>query len=140
MSEKNTEFDGSRIKKEMIRFIKFGIVGLTNNLIYYAVYLLLLHMGIHYVIANIIGFTISVFNAYFWNNKYVFEADSARVWWKTFLKTYISYAGTGIVLSNLLLYVWIDMLGVSELIAPLLNLIITVPVNFLMNRFWAFKK
>lgn len=123
-----------------VQFVKFGIVGLTNNAISYVVYLVLIRLGMHYTPANIIGFTVSVFNSYYWNNKYVFKDEGGRVWWKTFIKTYISYAGTGIVLSNILLFIWIDFFGISAVVAPLINLIITVPINFIVNKFWAYKK
>ena len=123
-----------------VQFVKFGIVGLTNNIICYVVYLILIGLGMHYTPSNIIGFTVSVFNSYYWNNKYVFNDEEVRVWWKAFIKTYISYAGTGIVLSNVLLYFWIDYLGVSSVIAPLINLVITIPINFIVNKFWAYKK
>lgn len=124
----------------LVQFVKFGIVGLTNNAISYVVYLILISLGLHYTPANIIGFTVSVFNSYYWNNKYVFKDEGGRVWWSTFIKTYISYAGTGIVLSNILLYLWIDVLGISAVIAPLINLVITVPINFVVNKFWAYQK
>lgn len=126
--------------KGFVQFVKFGIVGLTNNLICYGVYLVLIGLGVHYTPANIIGFTVSVFNSYYWNNKYVFNDAGGRVWWKTFIKTYLSYAGTGILLSNILLYFWIDVLKISAVVAPLINLIITVPINFLVNKFWAYRK
>lgn len=122
----------------IVQFVKFGVVGIINNFICYFTYIFLLRLGMHYVPANILGFTVSVFNAYYWNNKYVFLTDDSRVWWKALLKTYISYAGTGIVLNNLLLVLWIEMFEVSTFIAPLLNLMLTVPINYLVNRFWAF--
>ena len=82
-------------REKLIQFIKFGLVGVSNNLICYGTYVLLINIGLHYVPSNIIGFSISVFNAFYWNNKYVFsDSDGSRVWWKTFIKTYISYAGT----------------------------------------------
>ena len=139
---------GKRIGKErddaswlsFLQFVKFGIVGVTNSAISYFVYLILIRLGMHYTPANIIGFTVSVLNSFYWNNKYVFEPDAARIWWKTLLKTYISYAGTGIVLSNILLYLWIDVIGINAVVAPLINLLITVPINFFVNKFWAYRK
>lgn len=122
-----------------LQFVKFGIVGVLNNLISYGTYLALWFLGVHYMIANIIGFSVSVFNSYYWNNKYVFSSDKKRVWWKTFFKTYISYAGTGIILSNILLFLWVDKIGISAIISPIINLIITVPINFVVNKFWAYK-
>ncbi len=124
----------------LIQFIQFGFVGILNNFICYVIYLILIKMGLHYTVANIIGFSASVFNAHYWNNKYVFSSDKKRIWWKTLLKTYVSYAGTGIILSNILLFLWINICGIPVFIAPLVNLIITIPINFLMNKFWAYKK
>lgn len=94
--------------------------------------------GIHYTLANIIGVTISVFNSYHWNNKYVFKSENTGG--KIFLKTYISYAGTEIVLSNIMLAIWTEVFGISKVIAPLINLIVTIPINFLINKFWAYKR
>ena len=121
------------------QFFKFALVGLLNTAISYGTYVILVNIGTHYVLANVLGFSLSVFNSYYWNNKYVFVLNRGRVWWKTFLKTYISYAGTGIVLSNILLAFWIDICGVSKFIAPLINLIIIIPINFFINKFWAYK-
>ena len=124
---------------DLLQFIKFGLVGLSNSLISIVIYWGLVYFGVHYVPANIIGFTVSVVNSYYWNNKYVFATSDKRVWWKTFIKTYISYAVTGILLSNVLLYLWVDICKVSRFIAPLINIIIIVPVNFLCNKLWAYK-
>ena len=122
------------------QFIKFGIVGLSNTLISYIIYAILVAININYFIASILGFLISVLNSFYWNNKYVFSSDTKRNLLKVFMKTLISYAGTGLILANILLYVWIDIFLVHELIAPLFNLFITIPLNFLINKFWAYKK
>lgn len=123
----------------ILQFIKFGMVGVLNNLICYIAYLILIKIGLHYTPANVIGFSVSVFNSYYWNNKYVFVTEGKRKWWVTFLKTYISYAGTGIILSNILLFMWIDVMDFNVYIAPIINLIVTIPINFLVNKLWAYK-
>lgn len=127
--------------EKLLQFIKFGLVGVSNSVISYGTYLILLHFGMHYTPANIIGFTVSVFNSYYWNNRYVFKAEEGteRGVVKTFLKTYISYAGTGIVLSNILLVLWVEVLNIPEAIGPILNLCVTIPVNFLVNKYWAYR-
>ena len=123
----------------LLQFVQFGFVGIINNLICYVTYLILIALGMHYTPANIIGFSVSVINSYYWNNKYVFSTENKRIWWKTFLKTYISYAGTGIIFSNILLVLWIEVLHIPEFIAPILNLIFTIPINYLINKLWAYK-
>lgn len=127
-------------KLYMLQFLKFGLVGVLNTVIAYVVYLFFIMVGIHYMFSNLIGFTVSVINSYYWNSRYVFKVDGQRAWWKTLAKTYISYAGTGIVLSSLLLFLWVDVFGIMEEVAPLLNLLFTVPINFVVNKFWAYQK
>ena len=125
------------LKKTIIQFIKFGIVGISNTIISLIVYYALVYLGVNYLIANICGFIISVLNAYYWNNKYVFKNSKTNKSGKL-LKTYASY-GITFILSNVLLYVQVDILGISKIIAPIINLIITIPLNYLLNKFWTFK-
>ena len=124
-----------------LQFIKFGIVGVSNTLIHYFTYLICIFVGCHYLIASVIGFLVSVMNAFYWNNKYVFvkEENATRSLWQAFLKTFLSYAGTGLILENVLLVIWVRFLHVPEAIAPLVTLLITIPINFILNKFWAFK-
>lgn len=124
----------------LVQFIKFGIVGLSNTLISYVVYLAGVRLGMHYLLASVLGFVISVLNSFYWNNKYVFlQGNAERNLFLTLIKTFLAYASTGLVLANILLYIWVDILGVSEYLAPIINLVITVPLNFVINKLWAFR-
>jgi putative flippase GtrA len=129
------------MKETITQFMKFGIVGLSNTIISYAIYSLLVYFNLHYIFASIIAFIVSVLNSFFWNNKYVFKKghEQKRNVLHSLLKTYLSYAFTGLVLQNLLLFVFIDIMHISKYIAPLFGLTITVPLNFILNKLWAFK-
>lgn len=124
---------------QLIQFAKFGIVGLSNTMISYIVYVFLVSLRINYLAASITGFIVSVMNSFYWNNKYVFVKTKSRILWKAFAKTFLSYAGTGLVLSNILLYLWVDVVHIHEMAAPVINLFITIPLNFAFNKLWAFK-
>ena len=127
-------------KKTIIQFIKFGIVGLSNTVISYVIYVLLVYINFHYIFANIFAFIISVLNSFFWNNKYVFKSENnKRNIFHSLIKTYISYAFSGIIIGNLLLFIFIDILHISKYIAPFFGLFISVPLNFLLNKQWVFK-
>ena len=84
------------------QFIKFGIVGLSNTFISYAVYATLTFLGIPYLLANVAGFLLSVLNAFFWNNRYVFRKpeDESRSLWCRLAKTFLPYAGTAVLSKN----------------------------------------
>lgn len=126
---------------KLCQFVKFGVVGVSNTLISYAVYAVLVNLNWHYLLANVAGFVVSVINAYYWSDRYVFKAQEGegRVWWKAFLKTFISYAGTGLILNNILLVIWVDVAGIHEMLGPVINLFVTVPLNFLLNKYWAYR-
>ncbi|MBE6023223.1 MAG: GtrA family protein [Cellulosilyticum sp.] len=119
------------------QFIKFGIVGISNTSISLGIYYILVYLGSNYILANTTGFIVSVINAYYWNNKVVFKKGNLKDV-KALLKTFTSY-GLTFILSTLLLFIMVNYLHISELIAPVINLIITIPLNFLLNKFWAFK-
>lgn len=149
------------------QFIKFGMVGALNTVVSYVVYSVCyyaFHTNVH--VANIMGFILSVLNAYVWQSKFVFKESSdaaPRVWWKVLIKTYISYSFSGLILTEILLVFWLNVVNLGQYLggiavwlagfgvtmtgydlavsaAPFLNMIITVPINFLVNKFWAYRQ
>lgn len=138
----NKDLKENKIYSTLIQFIKFGIVGISNTLISYCTYAVLVWLGVNFLISNLMGFVVSVLNSFYWNSRYVFDLNNAdtKQKLKALIKTFISYAGTGLVLSSAMLILWIDIVHLSKYIAPIINLIITVPVNFVINKVWAFKK
>lgn len=137
---------GKELKEEQweicLQFIGFAVVGVSNFLVSYGTYALFLKcFDFSYHAANVMAFIISVYNAFYWNNKYVFREEDGekRSWWKTLVKTYMSYAFSGLFLTEILLFVEINVLGLPEMLGPVINLFITTPINFVMNKFWTFQ-
>lgn len=152
------------MKKGFWQFVKFSLVGVSNTLISEGVYALLVYFKVHYLLAQLIGFSLSVLNAYYWNSRYVFADNGAeRVWWKMLAKTYLAYFG-GYLVNAFLLIFWIDILHISSWMEPAagwfaghgiesfdaqflgsvlaagINLLITVPMNFVVNKYWTFRQ
>ena len=149
------------------QLIKFGLVGVSNTIVSYVVYSMcyfVLHTNVH--VANITGFIISVLNAYFWQSRFVFRESGDgehRVWWQVLIKTYISYAFSGLILTEILLFLWINVLNIGQYLTPLanwlagfgikmapedlavslapfINMVFTIPINFCINKFWAYRQ
>ena len=154
----------------VVQFIKFGLVGVTNTCVSWVVYFIFntfLFPGI-WIIGSVASWIVSVLWAFFLQNIFVFREDKTkqkRVWWQTLIKTYISYAFTGLLLNNLLLLFWtkgIDVSGHfgwlfdilenmklgavarylsdSSNLGWFLNMIISIPLNFIINKFWAYRQ
>lgn len=124
-------------QKSFMQFVKFCLVGVSNTAISLIVYYIFVLINKDlYILGNAVGFVVSVLNSYFLNSKFVFKKEDERV--KTVVKTFIAY-GTNLIIGTVLLYLFVDICHISEFIAPLLNLIITIPLNYILNKFWVMK-
>ncbi len=154
-----------RVRRTLIQFIKFGMVGISNTAINYLVYAICLRIHWHWFPSSVAGFVVSVLNAYYWNNKFVFKTQTEnRIWWRSLLRTYIAYGTTGLLLSNVLLFLWLEIIHIeqylgeicrtlqnigfpfgntrsfAEYIAPVFSFVITIPLNFFLNKYWAYRE
>lgn len=129
-------------KKSIIQFIKFGIVGGINTILAYAITNIGFYViNFHPQICNASAFVITVFISFMLNSHFVFtQQDDTKIsFWKALFKVYVSYSITGLFLTALLLYVEESIFGIPHYIATLMNLIVSVPINFILNKFWAYK-
>jgi putative flippase GtrA len=166
-SENKSENKSVKIQT-LWQFIRFGLVGVSNTIVSLSVYMFCCHIiGTNVHIANVVGFIISVLWAYFMQSRFVFKEDEnreKRVWWKALIKTYIAYSFTGLFLTEILLVFWLDFINLSqyltplalwlktnmsfsmsevklaETIVPFMNMVITIPINFCVNKFWAYRQ
>ncbi len=122
------------------QLLSFGFVGGIITLLSLLIYWGCIHVGIHYEIANAFGFVVTVALAYVLNNRLTFRSNTEVRWsFKALLKTYASYSVTGLFMASGLLWLWTHMFGINENYAPLLNLFFTIPINFVLNKFWVFR-
>jgi len=125
----------------LVQFVKFGIVGVGNTLIYLAVYYVLIWIDKElYLVGNVVGWIVSVTNSYYWNNKYVFcsETESLMVFVKKFGKFLLSN-GAVFLLTTGLIFLQVQVMDWPEETAPIVNLLITIPLNFALNKFWTYR-
>ena len=129
------------MKGLILQFLKFGIVGAFNAFFSYFIYYIGLKIGFHYAVSNFFAFVITVFVSFLLNGMFVFKENriGKKGWIKALFKVYTSYATTSLFLTTILLWIQVDVLGWSEVIAPFINLFFTVPINFLLNKFWAYR-
>lgn len=134
----------------MKQFAGFAGVGFTSGIVNLAVYNAVLfamrHFGIlpeyDYLVALLAGYIISVLWAFLLNRKFIFTDQASREvpWYEALLKTYISYAFTGILLSSLLSLFWVNVIGLPKEILSVLNDLVSFPVNYLLIKYWSFHK
>lgn len=132
--------EGAKKLARQIFFFCSG--GLFNTAIFYGTYYLLHEWGLHYILSNAAGFVLSTLFAYVWNRRISFKSEvksgGAAKETKRLSKMLLVYTLT-FLLSNGFLWLLVEILQMHEKVAPILSLFITMPVNFLANKFWIFK-
>lgn len=119
------------------QFIKFGIVGLCNNIIFLIIYYLLIFIKLDYLISNICGYLLSSIFGYIVNRIWVFNAINSRTK-KSLPRYYIVYA-TAFLINIGCMYLLVDIFNISDKIAPYFVLCITIPYNFILSKLWVYK-
>lgn len=126
--------------KNLIQFVKFCIVGVSNTVISLVIYYAVIAINTkYYLLANLVSWIGGVANSFFWNNRYVFQSqrNALKDVIVRICKTYIVY-GITFLLTSALLWLEVELLGMSELYAPVANLLFSIPLNYVLNKKWAF--
>ncbi len=131
----------------MVQVLLFSLVGFSSALVNLGVYNLVLwalqKLGwlpeYDFLVALFLGFVISVAWAFLFNRRFVFRTPGAS-WKESLIKVYITYSITGIGLSGLLSLLWVQIFGIPKEVVTILNDILCFPVNYLLNKYWSFRK
>lgn len=121
----------------VVQFVKFGIVGVSNTVLAFAIYTVLLKLfGVWYIAASAIGFVLGAVNGFLLNRRWTFAGhvgDSLTpVRWGV-------VQGCGLALNLGLLYLFVDDAGVEKLLGQAFATAIVTVITFLVNRAWTFR-
>ena len=106
----------SKNTKTSTQFLLFFTVGSVNFFLRQIVFTVLSSFGLDVMFCNFVAFTASVIGSYLLNGTVIFKKQDGehRVWWKVFLKLYFVYAGTGLVLSGILIWFFLNVIKLSQ--------------------------
>jgi putative flippase GtrA len=121
----------------LVQFVKFGIVGVSNTVLAFAVYTVLLKVfGVWYLGASAIGFAVGATNGFLLNRRWTFRehvGDSLTpVRWAV-----VQTCGLGVNLA--LLYVFVHDAHVDKLLAQVFATAVVTVSTFFVNRAWTFR-
>lgn len=127
--------DAMRLEKELFFYIIFGILTTLVNIL---VYLLFTRVfAVNYIVSNVLAWFFSVLFAYITNRIWVFESENENIL-KEIVLFFSGRLFSGIV-DTALMFIFIDLLLVSDSVSKIIIQIIVVILNYVISKFIVFK-
>lgn len=131
--------DSSLVAKQ---FVKFCIVGVLNTAVDFAVYIILarglLGFRLHYLLANIIAFSLAVMNSYTLNRRWTFRNQDTK---RTIQFTkFLSVNMVSLLLYEGLLALFVEAVGIDDIVAKALSYGLVLAWNFTAYKYWTFRE
>ncbi|MCU7531840.1 GtrA family protein [Prescottella equi] len=113
----------------MRHILRFGVVGVVNTGVYYALYLVF-NTVMPYLAAHLLAIAISMVGSFFLNCYWTFRT---RPTWRKFALFPLTNA-TNYIVTTVGMVLLVTFLGVDDRIAPLIAAVAAIPVTFLLSR------
>lgn len=114
---------------ERSRFLRFLLSGGINTVATYAVYLVLLR-ALDYRIAYTVAYIVGILLAYALNWLFVFRTHRGLTSVLLFPFVYV----TQYAVSLATVWIWVEMFGLPKSLAPLIAIVITIPITYALSR------
>ena len=132
----NRALQALRRPANWIQLFKFGVVGTIGYVVNLAVYVALLGIGAHE--AAVVSFIVSAVGNYWLNRHWTFAESKGRV--GTQGAKFLGVSLAALVVNQLWLLVFLDWLALGKLPAQAISVILVLPLNFLGNKLWSFRR
>lgn len=111
-------------------FVKYLLSGGFNTLVTYLLYLLLLNV-MNYNFSYSISYVAGILLSYYLNSVFVFQE---KISLRKFIKYPIVYV-VQYLINLLLLNILIEYAGLSSKIVPIIAIVVTIPITFVLTKF-----
>jgi len=125
-----------RAPHNWLQLAKFGLVGLSGYVVNLVVYAALLGIGAHK--AAFVSFIVSAANNYWWNRHWTFAEQKGHFAHQGLRFFLVALAALAV--NQLWLLVFLDWLGWGKIVSQAIAIILVMPLNFLGNKLWSFRR
>ena len=127
---------GLRKRSNWEQLVKFCAVGASGYVVNLVVYTALLDgAGMHYISAAVGSFLVAVTSNYTWNRLWTFRSQRGGVAYQGARFLIVS---TIALVANLAVLHGLVSLGLGEVVAQAIAIVLVTPVNFVGNKLWSF--
>jgi putative flippase GtrA len=122
-------------------FLRFCLVGLINTLIDFSIYFVLTRQfsffSTHFLTGNFLAFLSANFFSYWANKNWTFKNNSTQYFFQ--YSKFLIISLLALVAIQSILYICVNVFDWWDLFAKIIALGVSVIINFVGARFWAFK-
>lgn len=118
------------------QWLRFAVVGVSNTLLSTAVFAVLFHLGVPYLLGSALAFALGALNSYTFNRRWTFRSDGPRA---PELARFMCVQAVGLGVNLALLAGLVEVAGIQHVFAQLLAFPVASVITFALSRQWAFK-
>ena len=125
--------------EEGINYLIFGFLAFVLNYVLY--YLFSKVLSLHYLVATVLSWALTVVFAYWTNRTFVFKSKNKDV--KALFEDFISFIGARVateLLEVALMFLMVDCAHLNEFISKFVCQVLVIVANYFLSKLWIFKE
>ncbi len=120
-----------------VQLAKFSVVGASGYVVNLAVYVSLIGAGLHYSMAAACSFLVAATNNYTWNRIWTFRGQRGHIAYQGL--RFLIVAMAALAANEVLLTAFVA-LGIGKIVAQAIAVVLVMPINFVGNKLWSFRR
>jgi putative flippase GtrA len=127
-----------RRQQNWIQLAKFSVVGASGYVVNLGVFTaLVLGADLDYRVAAVCSFLVAVTNNYTWNRLWTFHGERGHVAYQGARFFFVALLA---LIANLVALEVLIALGLPEIAAQAIAIVLVTPINFVGNKLWTFRR
>lgn len=129
---------GVRKPQNWLQLAKFCAVGGSGYVVNLAVFSLAVELGdLHHLVAATLAFLVAVTNNFWWNRHWTFRARGGHAGFQA--ARFFTVSVAAFLFAAVVLELLVSVVGVAEVPAQAISIVVATPLNFLGNKMWSFR-
>jgi putative flippase GtrA len=130
---------GMRQSRNWLQLLRFGVVGLSGYVVNLGVYAFFAKvLDTPYLLAAVAAFLVAVSNNFLWNRRYTFKVKHGR---RRHQAARFLVVSVGAFLASLVVLAGlVELAGTDKIVAQAVAVVAALPLNFLGQRLWSFRR
>ncbi len=130
---------GLRRPHNWLQLAKFCAVGASGYVVNLSVFAVCVHaLGLHYLEAATLAFACALTNNFLWNRRWTFRAHDGRPAFQA--ARFVLVSVIAFLFAASVLELLVAVVGLPELPAQAIAIVVATPLNFVGNKMWSFAR